>query len=94
MIRRSMLAMLITTPLRLRTLGWSTCLRLKARSRWVRAPALAAVVAINSTSLRSGLDGSRRDSTTWLRPSMTVSRLLKSWAMPPASWPTTSIFWA
>ena len=23
-----------------------------------------------------------------------MSRLLKSWAMPPASWPTASIFWA
>ena len=24
---------------------------------------------------------------------MTVSRLLKSWAMPPVSWPIASIFW-
>ncbi len=25
---------------------------------------------------------------------MMVSRLLKSWAMPPVSWPRASIFWA
>ena len=26
-------------------------------------------------------------------PRITVSRLLKSWAMPPVSWPIASIFW-
>ena len=27
------------------------------------------------------------------KPRMAVSALLKSWAIPPASWPTASIFW-
>jgi len=31
-------------------------------------------------------------SSSWVEPRMAVSRLLKSWAMPPASCPTASIF--
>src|SRR5882762_9736050 len=37
------------------------------------------------------LAGSLRFSRNSLWPRMTVRRLLKSWAMPPASWPIASI---
>src|SRR5574341_215077 len=81
-----------TTWLRSSTLGWSICLRLKASSWRVRAAARSAVFLISSTSRRSGSSAGRRRSMSSLRPVTTVSRLLKSWAMPPASRPTASIF--
>ncbi len=39
-------------------------------------------LSFNSSFIRSRL------------PEMTANRLLKSWAMPPVSWPNASVFWA
>ncbi|KAG1079750.1 hypothetical protein G6F40_016174 [Rhizopus arrhizus] len=58
--------------------GANVCRRKNANSRWVNAAARSAPVRAISTS----------------KPMETpVSMLLKSWAMPLASWPGDSIFW-
>jgi hypothetical protein len=77
------------------TVACKACLRLKAKSWWVSIAARPAVSAMSSASRRSGPSGRAllRCSSRWTRPVMTVSRLLKSWATPPASCPTASIFW-
>ena len=89
--RRSIDAMPATTSPRSSTRGSSTCLRLKARSWRVRMLARSAVSVMRDTVSRS-LELVRRPRSSSPRPMMTVSRLLKSWAMPPASWPMASIF--
>ena len=76
------------------TRGWTTCLRLKARSWLVSATARCDVFWIRSTSRCIGSPALSRPSSMWARPLITVSRLLKSWATPPASRPIASIFWA
>ncbi len=81
-----------TTTSSARTRVCSTCLRLKARSWRVRVAARSPTRLISSTSLRTGSSARRRCSSRSLRPEMTGNRLLKSWAMPPASRPTASIF--
>src|SRR5207237_356647 len=48
---------------------------------------------ISSTSDRFASPGCKSRSKSCVLPRMAVSRLLKSCAMPPASWPTASIFW-
>ena len=71
--------------------GWR---REKASRRWVSVAARSAPTrALPSARTIRGSPAS----PTWRRaastlPVMTVSRLLKSWAMPPVSWPTASIF--
>ena len=67
--------------------------REKASSFPVRSAPNSAARAISS-NISSRVSGSSRWSlTNSLLPRMTARRLLKSWAMPPVSWPTTSIFW-
>ena len=52
-----------------------------------------AASAIRSMFRRDGPESSGRRSSIWARPLITVSRLLKSCATPPASRPIASIFW-
>ena len=67
------------------------CLRLKARSWRVSAAARSPAVRIaRSGSCRVG--GGQLVAGAARVAAMTVSRLLKSWATPPASRPTASIF--
>ncbi len=72
------------------TRGLKTCRRLNARSWWVKAAAWRPAVSIRRRSASevswSASVGARNSAE--LR--ITVSRLLKSWAMPPASLPTVS----
>ena len=90
----SIWAMFATTSLRSSTRGWSICLRLKASSCWVSDAARSAVFLTSSMSRRRGSSAVRRSRSSSVRPVMTVRRLLKSCATPPASRPTASIFWA
>ena len=92
--RWSMACIPSTMPLRSSTLGASTCLRLKARSWRVSAAACWEASRIPSTFRRSGWSSGIFRRMRSLSPWITMRRLLKSWAMPPASWPTASIFWA
>ena len=82
MRRLSIVSMPRTTSFRSTTRGCTICFRLKARSCRVRAEARCAVSSTSSTSRRSGLSGGSFSSRSWLRPVITVRRLLKSWATP------------
>ena len=82
-----------TTPFRSSTFGWRTCRRLKARSCRVsdRGPVARLPDLLHAPCAAPDF------SPSWLcrsslYPLITVSRLLKSWATPPASRPTASIF--
>ena len=88
-----MRAVSATRALRSTTWGSRTCLRLKARSWRTRRAARSAAPMTCCTFRRRGSSPAspRRSSSPW--PMITMSRLLKSWAMPPASRPTASIFW-
>ena len=66
--------------------------RLKARSWWVSRVARSAAFRISTTSARRGSLVSRSVRRNSVLAPITVSRLLKSCAMPPASCPTASIF--
>ncbi|MNO92191.1 hypothetical protein D3C76_837580 [compost metagenome] len=72
--------------------GNSCCLRANASMRWVSAaPRRVASMALCQSSFTRGSSGRWRCSIC--RPPMiTVSRLLKSCATPPVSWPSDSIF--
>ena len=80
-----------------RAVGSRVWRREKASSRWVRAAArladsirrLQEAINIIETALPA-----MRFCTRSNAPVMPCSRLLKSWAMPPVSWPTASIFCA
>ena len=91
--RRSILSISATTPLRSRTSGCSICRRLYASSWRVNDAARSDALRISSTTDRFASPGGKSRSKSCVLPRMAVSRLLKSWAMPPASWPTASIFW-
>ena len=82
-----------TRAFRSTTCGSSTCLRLKARSWRTRRAARSAAPMTCCTFRRRGSSASRPRRSSSPCPMMTMSRLLKSWAMPPASRPTASIFW-
>ena len=56
--------------------------------------ASSAARLICSKSARTGWPASSESSPSSLCPNTVVSRLLKSCAIPPASWPMASIFWA
>ena len=60
----------------------------------VRSAARRAAVSMSRTVSWAGLDGSMSFSARPALPRMATSRLLKSWAMPPASTPRLSIFCA
>ena len=90
--RRSIFSTCATTLLTSSTRISRTCRRLKARSWRVSAAARCAASTINVTSRAPGPSPPRRCWRKWQRPVITVRRLLKSWATPPASCPTASIF--
>ena len=76
-------------------LGSSGCRREKASRRWVSAAARLADVTApidDSAGSRSSRPSASRFCARSSDPTMPCSRLLKSWAMPPVSWPTASIF--
>ncbi len=93
-VRCSSSAMLRTSAFRSVGVGSSACLRENASSREVRLAARSAACLDISSARRM-----RAVSLGLLRamvsspPMMTVRRLLKSWATPPVSCPTASIFW-
>jgi hypothetical protein len=68
------------------------CLRAKASSCCTTAPALVAVCLICMMSWNDGSVGLCAFSRKSVAIMMAESTLLKSCAMPPASWPTMSIF--
>ena len=72
--------------------GLRFCRRAKASMRWVRmAPRWAACTALATSGAILGSSPMRRCTSSRL-PSTAVSRLLKSCATPPVSWPIASIF--
>ncbi len=76
--------------------GSSVCWRENASRRWVRAaPRLAEAIAAAARRSSSPVrPWAMRACISSMAPMMPVSRLLKSWARPPVSWPTASIFCA
>ena len=68
--------------------------RANARSRCVSVAARSAEV--EAASMKRAMSSDRsvamRLRTRSSEPMMPVKRLLKSWAMPPVSWPIASIF--
>ena len=87
-----MRAVSATSAFRSSTCGSRTCLRLNASSWRTRRAARSEAPMMCWTFRRRGSSGGRprRSSSPW--PMMTISRLLKSCAMPPARRPTASIF--
>ena len=72
--------------------GCRICLRLKARSWEVSAAAWRVARTISSRFPRPASPAGASSRASSVYPRMTERRLLKSWAMPPASIPTVSIF--
>ena len=70
--------------------GWR---RAKASSLCVIVAARSAPFTASRRRVRRGLSSGRPRSTRSRLSSTTLSRLLKSWATPPVSWPIASIFW-
>ena len=90
--RLSIRSVRVTTALRSSTRGCSTCRRLNASSWRVSAAARSVAAATSSRSVRSPSSAPTSSRiANRVRPAMIVSRLLKSWATPPASCPTASI---
>ncbi len=83
-----------TTAFRSRGRGWSTWRRPNASSWRVRPEARSAARLISSRSRRNSLSPFARSSRSDAYPVIPVSRLLKSWATPPASRPSDSSFCA
>ena len=70
----------------------NSCLRAKASIRWVSvAPRSAASRALRRNLVMSAPLAARRSARSRL-PMIAESRLLKSCATPPVSWPIASIF--
>ena len=92
--RRSIGSMAEITTFRSRTSCRMICLRLKANNCLVSEAARSPAERICCRSSRSGSSGASPAMAMSAVPPMTVRRLLKSWAMPPASRPTLSIFCA
>ncbi len=90
--RRSIPSIFITTAFKSTTFSATNWRRLKASSCLVRPAARSAAFFTSSISRRMGSPATRRLRISSLYPRMTVRRLLKSWATPPASRPTASIF--
>jgi hypothetical protein len=83
-----------SASLRSKTWNVNTWRRLKARSCLVKAAARWPAVRISVSERRSGSSARTWSNTSVAHPLMTVSRLLKSWATPPAKRPIPSILWA
>ncbi len=90
--RRSRLESSASTSVIDSTFGCSVCWREKARSWRTRFAARLAFWRICMMSAKDWSPGRWRISRRSQNPIIAVSRLLKSWATPPASWPTSSIF--
>jgi hypothetical protein len=72
---------------------FKSCCLANANIRWVSAePRSAPCIAPSSRRCARGSSGNRLRRSSRL-PITAVRRLLKSWATPPVSWPTASIFW-
>ena len=71
----------------------SVCLREKAKSWATKAAALFAFWLIWLRSAKSWSAWSCRNKSKSQCPEIAVKRLLKSCAIPPASWPIACIFW-
>ena len=82
-----------TASFRSRTTGRAGCRRLNARSCRTSAVARSAAPRMSSTNSGAG-SSSGFMATSSALPRITVRRLLKSWAMPPARRPRLYIFWA
>ncbi len=80
-----------TIPFRSSSWGASTCWRLNASSCRVRSAARSPARAISSRSIAVGSPSAWRDLARSQNPLITVSRLLKSWAIPAARRPIASI---
>ena len=76
------------------TCGSMIFFRLNVRSWLITDAARSPALLIPSISFRLGSSFPRRCSAIPLYPLITVRRLLKSWAIPPVSCPTASIFCA
>ena len=81
-----------TTSRRSTTCGLAACLRANVSSRRTSVAARSVAVRMPFTSARSSLSWPSRYDSSSDDPMMVVSRLLNSWAMPPASRPTASSF--
>ncbi len=92
--RESIRSRPLTTSGTTSTLGLTTSRRLKASSWRVRPEARSVERRMASRSSWFSSASGRRCLTRVAQVRMAVSRLLKSWATPPASWPTASSFWA
>src|SRR6266513_245019 len=90
--RRSIGSTVDTTVFMSSTLGCRICFRLNARSCLVSPDARSAAFLICFTSSLRGSVGSNPSMMISVLSLITVRRLLKSWAIPPASRPTASIF--
>ena len=88
-VRRSSSAMLRTRSFRLTTVGSSWRRRAKVSSRAVNRAPMSAAFCARFSKVRSRSSLSRISNSSRL-PVMMVSRLLKSWATPPVSWPKAS----
>ena len=75
------------------TFGRSVCRRENARSCRTSPAARLAFCLMFMMSWKDGSVGRWLVSSRSEKPMMAVSMLLKSCAMPPASWPTACIFW-
>ena len=82
-----------STSVRFSTSGRSVCLREKASSWRTSEAARLAFCLMFMMSGKDGSDGRWLVSKRSDAMMMAVSTLLKSCAMPPASWPTACIFW-
>jgi hypothetical protein len=93
-IRRSIFRVSLTTALISSTTGSVTCLRENASSWRVSEVARTTAASISSTRSRSAWSFAIVSASRPLHDEITASRLLKSWATPPASSPSDSIFCA
>ena len=91
MRRRSSSLIPTTTQLRSMSRGCKTCLRLNASSLCVKAAARAAAFSISSR-FEAASSSCWQSRSMAAYPKITVRRLLKSCATPPARRPTASIF--
>ena len=82
----------VITAFRSSTFGVSICFRLNARSCRVSEVARSAAAEISFAGPRSAGSGPSRSNRNSEYPEITISRLLKSCAIPPASRPIASIF--
>ena len=83
-----------TTVFKFKTTGAVCCGLLKARSCLLNALARSEARNISGDGTCLALDLRKLLEQEHPVPMMVVRMLLKSWAIPPAIWPSASIFWA